>query len=113
MLVNPDELLALAPPAKQRRGAATFSRVAKSADETKLRALLSFIPSDDRDIWLRIGMALHSGGHRRLWDEWSSTSDKFDPITQDKTWNAFRSGRGITLGTVFYEARTRGWRWQP
>jgi putative DNA primase/helicase len=81
-----------------------------ACDERRLRSALSVIPSDDRDIWLRIGMACHSEGRRDAWDDWSRTSNKFDPATQDRTWNAFRSGGGITIGTIFYEAKMRGWK---
>jgi Primase C terminal 2 (PriCT-2)/RepB DNA-primase from phage plasmid len=110
VLVDPKELLALAPPTVTPRGAKTFLGARGGpCDDRRLHSALSVIPADDRDIWLRVGMALHSEGHRRLWDEWSQTSSKFDPATQDRTWNSFHSG-GIALGTVFYEAKMRGWR---
>jgi putative DNA primase/helicase len=44
-----------------------------------IRQALGFIPSDDRDIWIRCGMAIKAelgeAGYE-LWDQWSSTSDK-------------------------------------
>lgn len=42
------------------------------------------IPANDREIWLRVGMALHNdvGGQAgfELWCRWSSTSPKFNPV---------------------------------
>jgi putative DNA primase/helicase len=76
----------------------------------RLRDALASVPSDDRDIWLRIGMACHSEGRRDIWDEWSQTSSKFDAVVQDRTWNHFRAGGGITIASIFYQAKMWGWR---
>jgi Primase C terminal 2 (PriCT-2)/RepB DNA-primase from phage plasmid len=108
VFVDPRDLLALSPPVKPH-GALRRLETPFACDERRLRSALSVIPSDDRDIWLRIGMACHSEGRRDAWDDWSRTSNKFDPVTQDRTWNSFRSG-GITIGTIFYEAKMRGWK---
>jgi len=110
LLVDPAELLALAPPVKKLLGAEKFSRSGNAVDEKRLRAALAVIPAHDRGVWLRIGMALHEAGLRDVWDDWSQTSDKFDPVDQDKTWNAFKAGGGITIATVFYHAKMRGWK---
>jgi Primase C terminal 2 (PriCT-2) len=81
-------------------------------DEHKVRDALTAISADDRDVWLRVGMALHSSGHREIWDDWSKTSNKFDQAAQAKTWSSFNANRGdsITLATVYKLAHDAGWK---
>ena len=94
----------------------TFNRQAFDADEFgRLIEALSFIPSDDRGIWYRIGAALkHEFGDtssaRALWDGWSRTSTKFDVRTQERSWRSFKRCAGCisTLGTVYHLARSHG-----
>lgn len=83
---------------------------------TRIRSALVDIPADSHSEWLEMGMALHSTGwscSRSEWDEWSKTSDKYDPATQDSTWNSFnQSGNAagkITLGSLFHLAKKYGW----
>jgi putative DNA primase/helicase len=87
------------------------TNAAGPTSETRLRAALAVIPSDDRDVWLRVGMACHAEGFREAWDAWSRTSTKFDQVDQDRTWDRFaiRAG-GITVAYIFYQAKVRGWR---
>jgi hypothetical protein len=80
----------------------------------ELTSALAAIPSDERDTWLAVGMALHATGDddagRRLWDTWSQTSDKFDAADQERTWRAFTDRLdGRTVATVFHLAHHRGW----
>lgn len=46
-----------------------------------LRSALASMRSDDRDLWVRMGLALRELGDigRGLWLEWSQSSDKYDP----------------------------------
>ena len=87
---------------------------------TRLQSALAAISAVDRDVWLKVGFALHDLAAadprwpgRALWDDWSKTyPKKFDPADQDKTWASF--GRGyegprVTLATVFHLAQTNGW----
>lgn len=84
-----------------------------SADLIKaVEDALAFISSDDYDIWLQVGMALHHGlgqDGRSIWDDWSQTSEKVDPDDQQRTWDSFgRSGNRVTLGTLFHLAKEAG-----
>jgi hypothetical protein len=86
------------------------------ANEARLRSALSTIPAVSRDVWLRVGMALHATGWPNafeIWDAWSRTCpEKHDEADQRKTWDSFRgprAGASITLGTVFHLAREHGW----
>lgn len=79
-------------------------------------AALPYIPADERDVWLRVGFALHESvggqsGYDR-WTRWSqSAPDKFDPVDQLRTWRHFRRRGldGVTKATIFRFAQDRGW----
>ena len=83
-------------------------------------ALYSVDPSMGHNDWCHIGMALHncSGGDNKaleLWDQWSSQ----DPVGYErglcaKKWNSFGkpSGKVITIGTLFKQAKAAGWAWE-
>jgi hypothetical protein len=79
-----------------------------------LREALYALDADDRDTWLRAGMALHSTGWGQpayaMWCAWSQQSDKFDATDQRKTWESFRrDDGGITPAWVFAKAAETGW----
>lgn len=83
------------------------------ANEVKrIRQALGYIPTDDRDTWLKVGMALHSteSGDQAygLWNEWANQSDKFDIADQRRIWDSFKLG-GVTLGSLFALAKNNGW----
>ena len=87
----------------------------RQTDLADLRAMLAVIPAFDRGIWLRVGMAVHAetGGSEEgfaLWDDWArSCTEKYEVSTQRKTWRAFRSGKGVTRGTLVHVAREHGY----
>ena len=76
---------------------------------------LRHIPADDREIWIRIGMALHfeSGGGPAgldLWEHWSQSSVKYDPLELRRQWRSFKANsHGVTGGTVISLAREHGY----
>jgi hypothetical protein len=77
----------------------------------EIRSALGYINADDRDTWIRMGMALHSTGAANaygLWTEWSQQSDKFDPVDQRRTWNSFKPST-IHVESIFTEAAAAGW----
>jgi len=83
-----------------------------------LRIALPYIPVDDRDNWLHVGMALHYLDEswqdlpRKMWDAWSKKSSKFNKDNdQDTTWNHFRPDHKnpITVETVWRLAEEHGW----
>ena len=82
-------------------------------DEVReIRSALSFLSSDDRDAWIRIGMALKSTNSKTaygLWCEWSQTSSKYNPKDQEKRWKGLKPDGAITIASVFHEAKKNGW----
>lgn len=72
------------------------------------------IPSDNRDTWLQVGMALQSTGDSQwawdTWDGWSAQSVKYNKPDQLRVWRSF-SGKGldgITYKTIFGIAKALG-----
>ena len=76
---------------------------------------LSYIPNEDLcyDEWIRVGLALFAavGGQGRvLWEEWSALAAKNDAAFSSDKWDSFSEVRSITVGTLFWLARSNGWR---
>ena len=73
---------------------------------------LQFICSDDRDVWVSMGMALQSeygDAARDLWMDWSRQSDSFKESDARVVWRSFR-GTGVSIASLFHEAQQNGWR---
>ena len=82
-------------------------------DLDRIREALHFIPASDRDQWVRIGMAIKSElgeGGFGLWEPWSQQDESFDPKAARDVWKSIRAGGKVTVGTLFHEAKLRGWR---
>lgn len=81
-------------------------------DFDKIRAALSFVSPDDRDTWVRMGMAvkdeLGPAGFD-IWDEWSQLSDAYQPAAARSVWKSFRAGGKVSIGSLFHEAKACGW----
>lgn len=75
-----------------------------------LRSALNAIPADDRDVWIRMGMALKKLGNvgRGLWLDWSATSEKHEPADDAQTWDTLKPER-TGYRVVFAEAQRHGW----
>lgn len=83
-------------------------------DDARAREALRFLSSDcDRDTWVRIGAALKSGlGDAGFgpWDDWSREAvDRYDPAAARATWKSLRAEGGITIATLFAEAKKAGY----
>jgi hypothetical protein len=82
----------------------------------RFREPLRFIPADDRDVYIKVGMALHheSGGSDEaldMWREWAQRSDKFRERDLLADWRSFRSKPGgVKGGTIIQLARQHGYR---
>ncbi|WP_295990447.1 DUF927 domain-containing protein [Rugamonas sp.] len=75
------------------------------------RAALTFIPSDDRDVWWRMGMALKSEFGEEGFDlflDWSERGASFDAKAVKSTWGSFKLGGKVTIGTLIAEAKRGG-----
>jgi len=78
----------------------------------ELRDALSFIPSEDRDTWVRMGMAVKSelgDSGFDLWNAWSMASDRYRASDARAVWRSIRAVGGITVASLYKEARQNGW----
>ena len=79
--------------------------------DTAIRAL-NYVSSNDRDIWVRMGMALKSeygDGGLNIWLDWSSRSPKFNRRVAVAQWRSFKTTGGVRIGSLLYEAKQNGW----
>ncbi|WP_152051809.1 bifunctional DNA primase/polymerase [Tautonia marina] len=121
--LSPDDLPEIPAAAMQAVGALFRSEPARPASrpflqdpyrETDLAEVadaLRCIPADDYDVWIRMGMALrqHLGDRgMALWDQWSSTSSKYDAREIPKRWRSFNRA-DITIASLFYTAMDHGY----
>jgi hypothetical protein len=85
-----------------------------------LESALAYVDSDDRDNWIRVGLALKTIGDAGfdLWDRWSQRSSKYKAGETVEKWHGFKPQalaggsdpkRQITYRTVFGMAQACGW----
>jgi putative DNA primase/helicase len=82
-------------------------------DLDHIRDALCFIPADDRDIWLRMGMAIKSevgDAGFELWERLEPASDSYNAHDARATWKSINANGKVTAGTLFHEAKANGWR---
>ncbi len=73
---------------------------------------IGFIPSDDRDIWVRVGMAVKSAlGEDGFgyWDDWASFSPSYSKTDAKDVWKSISPDGGITIKTLFCIAKEYGY----
>lgn len=86
-----------------------MSRVDLTLDEAA--DALSAIPSDDRETWVAMGMALKSEFGEAafgVWDEWSATAGNYEAAAAKTTWKSIKAGGRTTLGTLIAKAKECG-----
>jgi hypothetical protein len=96
--------------AREQRGAGQGTTSVDPKTVTELRSALAHMRSDDRDLWMRMGMALKDLGEtgRGLWTQWSQASDKYDAREAARQWDSFEP-RNTGYQAVFAEAQRQGW----
>lgn len=100
----------------------TSPRDAVQADWVEVYSALSAIsPSASRDVWIKVGMALHRAGSNageidrafEMWDTWSAGDPAKYPNEREmvQQWRSFKDDKAsaVTLGTLFRLARDAGW----
>lgn len=74
-------------------------------------SMLLAIPAHDRDIWIRVGMALKShlgDAGFALFDDWSAIADNYQASAARAVWRSF-NGSGVGIGSLIHMARENGW----
>jgi hypothetical protein len=77
----------------------------------ELRDALSAFPSHERELWVRMGMALKGLDKKgkALWLEWSARSKKFVAADAERVWESFEPN-DTDYRAVFAEAQRNGWK---
>jgi len=86
--------------------------IVMAIDIDRIREALSFVPSTDRETWVRMGMAVKSElgeSGFELWDTWSQQADSYNTRDAQDVWKSIRPDGKVTLGTLYYEAKSNGW----
>lgn len=80
------------PPQLRARPTSEAAEPAGRVKSKDVKAALALIPSDEYDRWIRYGQALkHDFGATgfRVWDKWSSKSEKYDADVCRERWKSF------------------------
>lgn len=78
-------------------------------------SMLDYIQSDDRDLWVRVGMGLHTtygDDAFGFWQAWSGRSDKYEGLEDcQRVWASFGKSDGpkVSVASVIQLAREKGW----
>jgi hypothetical protein len=81
-------------------------------ERSRIAAALTHIPADDRELWLRIGMAIKSAlgeAGYALWDDWSRSSERYREADARTVWRSIDAEGGVTTATLFFEAAKYGY----
>jgi putative DNA primase/helicase len=81
-------------------------------DLDRAREALSYVPAHDRDIWLRMGMALKSefgDAAYDVWESWSQQDESFNERDAQAVWKSIRADGKVSIGTLFHESKKHGW----
>ena len=79
----------------------------------QIQAALSYIPAHDRDLWLRMGMAVKSElgeAGFAVWDEWSRGTENYRERDAQSVWRSVKPDGKVTAGTLVHEARKHGFK---
>jgi putative DNA primase/helicase len=79
----------------------------------KAIAALSFVPPQDRDLWVKIGMSLKAEFGEDgfdAWDSWSQGAESYSEKSARAVWRSIGGAGKIGIGSLFHEAAANGWR---
>ncbi|KAF3997520.1 PriCT-2 domain-containing protein [Glaciimonas immobilis] len=79
----------------------------------KAESAVSFIPPHDRDVWIKIGMALKNEFGEdgfEPWSQWSQGAESYNERSAKAVWRSISAAGKIGIGTLFREAAGHGWR---
>lgn len=82
------------------------------ADHNRIMSALSHIPADDRETWLKMGMAIKSVLSEDgfdIWNAWSQGADSYKERDALAVWRSIDASGGIGIGTLFHQAKANGW----
>lgn len=89
----------------------SLSHRSAEADRSDVEAMLYSIPAEDRDTWVRCGMAVKAAlgdAGFSVWDAWSQTAKNYSANAARDVWRSIKDG-AVGTGTLVHLAREHGW----
>lgn len=74
---------------------------------------LSHVDAKDREVWVKMGMALYNelgADGFDIWDQWSQSADNYKASSAKHVWRGFKVGGGVTIGSLYFAAMQNGWK---
>lgn len=90
-----------------------LSTSANSENPERVLSALSHLSPESRAVWVRQAMAIKSEFGEdgfEIWDQWSSLSSSYRAIDARDVWKSVKAGKGITIASLFYDAKQAGWK---
>lgn len=81
------------------------------SDEHTVRDALGYLNADDREEWIKAGMAIKAGmgdSGYSVWNDWGQGSAAHKERDAQTVWRSFKRN-GVGMGTLFALATERGW----
>lgn len=78
----------------------------------RIAAALEHVSADDRETWVRMGMAVKAelgDAGFDLWNNWSQSAASYDPKAAKAVWKSIKPGGRVTIASLFHEAKAHGW----
>ena len=78
----------------------------------RIFSALSYIDAADRDVWLRMAMAIKAelGEHGfDTWDAWGQSATNYNATDAKTVWRSIRPDGRVGIGSLFHEAKQCGW----
>lgn len=81
-------------------------------DPADVESALSYLDPTDRDVWIRMGMAvkveLGESGFD-IWDAWSQSAGNYNARAAKSSWRSFKDSGRIGIGSLIFAAKDAGW----
>lgn len=90
-----------------------MTKYIKNTYRDEVATALAYVPAYDREMWVRMAMAVKSELGEEgfpLWDDWSKSADNYQREAAISTWKSINSLGGVTIASLFSEAKNAGWR---
>lgn len=92
----------------------TVATMTAPASLEKILSALNFVCPDDRETWVRVGMAIKSETAEEgewLWHDWSKGASSYHEADAKAVWRSIKAGGKVGIGTLFHLAKGNGWSW--
>lgn len=97
----------------------TSADVEEEVPLDQIETMLNHINPNDLEYedWLRVGMSIKSQHPNEeglaIWDEWSSSGDRYESKECIKRWTGFSEMGAVRVATLFHFAKQGGWEPKP